>query len=188
MQNLPGKLIIFFFILVLSASCKKGDTGPAGAAGPAGATGATGAAGPQGVAGNANVITYTYASQTFTGLLNLTLTNISQGRVDSSLVLVYFNPSDQAATAWYPCPGLGSNGAYDTRYLIYQTGTSPSTYTVALRTMTLAGAAYTTAVTFAKVRVILASSSSILTGGRSSQPAVDLSDYNAVKKYYNIAD
>lgn len=174
------RLLLLAGLVFLVSSCQKGDAGPAGATGPAGPVG------PQGVAGNANVITYTYASQTFTSSLSLLLTNISQGRIDSSLLLCYYNPSTEVVTAWYPCPGFGSAGAYQTRFFWYQTGTAPSTYTVSIRTLTPAGASYTSALTFTKIRVIIASSSAILTGGRTQQ--LNINDYQSVKAYFNLPD
>jgi hypothetical protein len=175
-----AKLLLFAGLIFLVSSCKKGDAGPAGATGPAGPVG------PQGIAGNANVIAYTYGSQTFTGALNLLLTNISQARIDSSLVLCYYNPSTEAASAWYPCPGFGSSGAYQTRLFWYQTNTAPSTYTVSIRILTPAGASYSSALTFTKIRVIIASSSAILTGGRTRQ--LNTADYQSVKEYFNLPD
>ena len=173
----------FAFVCALSLlACKKGDQGPAGAEGPAGP------AGPQGVPGNANVILYTFGTQTFTGATSYILSNLSRGRVDSSMVLVYYNPSTETETAWYPCPGGGSGGVYETRYFIFQSSISPSKYTLGLRAITPSGTAYSNPLTFTKLRVIITLTSSIIPGGRSSQPVVDYNDYYAVKKYFNLPD
>ena len=176
------RLSLVFVCALSLIACKKGDEGPAGATGPAGP------AGPQGVPGNANIILYNFGPQTFTGATSYVLSNLSRGRVDSSLVLVYYNPSTEAETAWYPCPGGGSGGAYETRFFIYQSSIAPSRYTLGLRAITPAGASYPNPLTFNKLRVIIALTSSILPGGRSSQPAVDYTDYYAVKKYFNLPD
>lgn len=166
-MNYTKCLIAALVLLTTIVSCKKGDTGPAG---------------------NANVIQYNFSSQTFTGVLNLTLSNISQGKIDSSMVLIYYNPSTEAATAWYAVPGLGSGGLYETRYFLYQTSTSPSIYTLSIRTNKPDGTGtYASALTFTKTRVFIVPASTILPGGRQAAP-VDYSDYYAVKKYYNIPD
>lgn len=148
-------------------SCEKGDEGPMG---------------------NADVTVYNYGTQTSVGgSLNYTLT-ISKERIDSSLVLVYYNPSTESPSAWYPVPGTGSSGAFDTRYFIYQTATTPlSQYTLAVRLMSPGGTPYATPVTFTKLKLIIAPASTILAGGRTAQP-YDVNDYNSVKRYFNLAD
>lgn len=166
-MNYTKCLIAALVLLTTIVSCKKGDTGPAG---------------------NANVIQYNFGSQTFTGVLNLTLSNISQGKIDSSMVLIYYNPSTETSTAWYPVPGLGSGGLYEMRYLIYQGTPSPSSYIISLRANKPDGSGtYASALTFTKIRVFIVPASSVLPGGRQAAP-VDYSDYYAVKKYYNIPD
>ena len=159
-----------FLLSVSVIACKKGDTGPAG---PAGAQGAN---------GNANITMYQFGNQTFTSQLNLTLQNISKERIDSSLILAYYNPSTEAATAWYPIPGSGSGGLYETRYFVSQLTISPSSYTFGIRLLKPDGALYTTQVTYTKIKVIIAPASTIING------RVDLSDYNAVMNYYNLAE
>src|SRR4051812_5723868 len=115
------------------------------------------------------------------------LSNISQGRIDSSFVLAYYNPSTEAPTAWYPVPGIGSSGAYETRFFIYQTVTSPSTYLMGVRLMAPGSAlSYANAVTFTKFKIVVVSSSAIFTGGRQIRP--DWSNYNAVKKFLNLPE
>ncbi|MDB5247736.1 MAG: hypothetical protein JWQ40_2130 [Segetibacter sp.] len=163
-----------------------GSGGPAGPGGPTGPQGPQGPAGPQGVAGNANVVTYTYTSQTFTGSKDYLLTNISRGRIDSSFILVYYNPSTESETTWYPSPGPGSVGTYQTRYFIYQYSTTPSTYSLGLRVLTPnASGPYTSPVTFVKLKIVVVLSSSILPGGRT---AFNWSDYNWTKRYLNLRD
>lgn len=175
------KLLTVFVISGTLFSCQKdGATGPAGPAGPAGPMG------PQGVSGNANVITYTYSSQTFTGALNLLLTNMSQARIDSGIVLVYYNPSTEVSTAWYSCPGVGSGGSYNTRFFYYQTGTSPSVYTVAIRALTLSGGGYPSPLTFTKTKVVIIATAAIANGGRYGGSLPDLTDYLSVKKYFAL--
>ncbi|MGN6291518.1 MAG: hypothetical protein ACTHMV_02150 [Chitinophagaceae bacterium] len=169
MRRISGYLCILLFSTLFFSACKKGDVGP------------------QGPTGNADVKMFTFSSQTFTGALNLKLpVGLTQGYIDSSLVLVYYNPSNEAATAWYPCPGLGSSGAYETRYLIYQSSPTPEEWTLSIRLMKPDGSGpYTSAVTFTKIRVVFAPASSIQTG--RSAP-IDLNDYYAVKNYFNLPD
>jgi len=172
-----------------------GPAGPIGPTGPAGPTGPTGAQGPQGVAGNANVVTYNYSSQTFTGSKDYSLTNISRGRIDSSFILVYYNPSGEPETTWYPIPGLGPNANYETVYSIFQSTTNLNTYILRVKLMTTSGYSYypynTTptpypySVTFTKFKIVVVLSSSILPGGRT---AFHWSDYNWTKSYLNLRD
>lgn len=168
------KTVMLRFCLVLFVSgalfaCSKGKEGPVG---------------PE---GNANVTMYTFENRTFTGSLNLTIDNLSKGKVDSSLVLVYYNPSTEDVTAWYSVPGIGSTSAYETRFFLFQSNPTPSTYTLGIRTLKLDGSAYGNAVTFRKIRVIIAPASQIVSG-RGISGGFDYSDYNAVKAYFNIKD
>ena len=137
--------------------------------------------------GNANVILYNFGPRTFSFTTSYILSNLSRGRVDSSLILVYYTPSTGSQTSWYPCPGGGTDGAFETRDFIFQSSVSPSTYTLGVRTTDGAGNPFTPDVTFSKLGVIIALASSILPGGKSSQ-VVDYSNYNEVKKYFGLPD
>lgn len=169
---------IFSFVLIALiafTACKKGD------------------AGPEGPKGNADVTVYNFGQTTFTGAVSLVLNNISQGRMDSSLMLAYYNPSTEAATAWYPIPGSGSGGIYETRYFTYQSATTPvSVYTFGLRAIKPDGTAYTTPLTFKKIKIIIAPASVVIAGGRQmsgvSTLPVDVNDYHAVCQYYGISE
>ena len=145
--------------------------------------------GAQGPTGNANVTVYNYPTQTTaSGSLNYTLT-ISKEKLDSSLLLVYYNPSTEAASAWYPVPGLGASATYQTRYFIYQTATTPnSEYTLSVRlTQPASGSPYAGPVTFTKLKVVIAPASQVLTGGRMAAP-YDVNDYYSVKNYFGLED
>ncbi|MFT3677016.1 MAG: hypothetical protein QM781_14065 [Chitinophagaceae bacterium] len=172
MKTLRFPALITMSLLLLMTSCKKGDTGPAGQD------------------GNANVRLYTYSNITFTGVYNLQLSGISQGLMDSSMVLIYYNPSNEVATSWYPVPGLGSSSAYDMRYLLYQSSTSPSIYTISLRAMLPNGSgSYASQLTFTKVRVFLVPASSVTVGGRGiadSESILNREDYYSVCRYFSI--
>lgn len=164
--------------VLLTAGCKKGDVGPAGPAGKDGAD------------GNANVRLFTYQNITFTSSYNFTLTGVSQGLADSSMVVAYYNPSTEASTSWYPIPGLGSSSLYEMRYFFYQTSASPSVYTFAVRAMQPNGTgSYNTQLTFNKVRIFLVPASSITVGGRGvadNNAALDIDDYYSVCRYFNV--
>ncbi len=118
------------------------------------------------------------------------LSGISQGMMDSSMVLIYYNPSTEVASSWYPIPGLGSGGLYDMRYLLYQSSTSPSIYTISLRAMQSNGSgSYASQLTFTKVRVFLVPASSVTVGGRGvadSESVLDKEDYYSVCRYFNV--
>lgn len=150
-------------------------------------SGKDGPAGPAGRNGNANVIVYQYGTQTTTtGTINYVF-DASQGLVDSSLVLAYYNPSTEAATAWYAVPGLGSTGAYMTRSLWYQTTAVPSQYTYRVLLLTPSGSAtYTTSTTFTKFKIILVPASEI--NSVTSRGMLNLSDYNAVADYLRLSE
>lgn len=124
----------FFFLLcafaclaLFIAGC--GKTGPAGAVGPAGAQGATGpagSAGPTGPQGNANVMVDTFTltnsqwlynsqysletspgsyTEYFTRYHDVTFPAITQGIIDSGMVLVYFVPNPIVSTVnWTQLP------------------------------------------------------------------------------------
>jgi hypothetical protein len=133
---------IFFFALL--PGCSK--TGPAGATGPQGSTGAQGSAGPQGPQGNANVqvdtfslvssqwlwndnyILYTSSSsytEWFTRYYKATFPAVTQGVLDSGMVLVYMTPDILSKSQLSPLPytfDTGNGYSYDFVYV-----TSPGT-------------------------------------------------------------
>ncbi|SIN94993.1 hypothetical protein [Chitinophaga niabensis] len=176
-------IFIMFTFLIATLSCKKGETGPKGDEGPRG---------PQGITGNADVIMYSYNGPISMTLgTDLLLSNITKERIDSSLVLAYYIPASYSSN-WYPIPGLGGYGTsvqYQTIYDIH-----PSTgnkYVFALRLFNPGFTAYNgSTVVFNKVKVILATASSIVPGGRRAgdPSALDLSDYHAVMKYFNLTE
>jgi len=154
---------------VIASSCAKdGSTGPAGPAGPT---------------GNAEVIVFLYDSaRTFTGSTTYTM-NITRAKIDSGLVLAYFNPANEATTAWYQCPGLGSTGAYMTRYFVFAPDTTLPMYTMGVQLLTPSGSgSYPNPVTFRKFKIIVAPASIII----RARPAVDFSDYYAAMRYFNL--
>jgi len=177
-------ILNFFLVstlLVTFTSCSKD--------GDAGAAGKDGAPGAPGKDGNANITAFTFTNKTFTGALDLEIPNITQGFVDSSMLLVYYNPSNESPTAWYTIPGMGSLNSFDTRMFLYQTATSPSKYSLGIRLLKPDGSgAYASPVTFTKIRVFFAKiTTTVPLSGRSTSPRLDYTDYFSVCRYYNLA-
>lgn len=164
------KAPIFLLIISLTAiSCKK--EGPAG---------------PAGKDGNADVTVFNYPSREFTEFTNYDLPGISQGKIDSSIVLLYYNRVGEPETSWYPAPGIGPGRIFEARCTIWRNG-AIGNYRLQLNLLTLTGAAYTTLTTFRKTRIFIVPANNIVNvNGRIAGP--DLKDYYAVKEYYKIPD
>src|SRR5690606_20637546 len=129
---------------------------------------------------------YEFGPNTFTNLLELDLT-ISQETVDNSMVLVYYNPTTESTTAWFPSPGVGSAGNYSTRYFIYKLSSAPDVYRLGIRSLLPDGSAnYGSSLTFRKIKVIFAEASTIVTAQVEEQ--LELQDYQQVKAFYGLAD
>lgn len=164
-----NKIVISLLVIMtfLGQACKKGD------------------AGPKGVDGNANVIQLNYGPQTFTGIYNFPLPDsITQGRIDSSLVLMYYVLDREAPTTWYPVPGLGSGGNFETRSFVYQSGSNPVKLSVSVRIMMPnSPVSYPTPLTFSKTRILIIPASKVMTvnGG-----GLDLQHYGAVRSFLNL--
>ena len=201
------------FLLCLAlfvASCSK--TGPAGPAGPAGAqgsTGATGVAGPQGPQGNANVMVDTFSltssqwawnsqysletapgsyTEYFTRYHNVTLTSITQGIIDSGMVLAYIIPNplvntvnstplpfqflDGSETFFYDVAFQVSLGKVELDYFFQQispTATIPTLSTYNIPTYTF------------KLVVISGS-----LAAQMKQQNVDVGNYSQVSHFFNL--
>ncbi len=153
-------------------------TGCQTAPGPAGATGLPGATGPQGPTGNANVQQYIFGSRTVTTQTAYTVPGITQTQLDSSIVLAYHQ---SANGYWFAVPGP-SGGSYDTKMFMEISQGLRSEITLFSYTT----GSYNTPTTWAAFRVIIIPSSSnvtlLKTGG------LNLNDYNAVRKYYNLPE
>jgi hypothetical protein len=141
-QRLFGPLVIIFVaISIFAVGCSK--TGPAGATGPAGSTGSTGPQGPQGPEGNANVqvstftvtnsqwlwndnyILYTASgsyTEWFTRYYKATFPAVTQGVLDSGLVLVYMTPNLSDNSQWSPVPYTFDTGLGYSYDFVYVTG------------------------------------------------------------------
>ncbi len=165
-------LLLALTILFFFAACKPGDPGPKG---DTGAIGATGPAGPQGAVGSANVTQITYGSRTHTGnLIEYTMPGVSAAMVNQSAVFVYLNNN---GGLWYPIPGI-FNGTNE-----YRTNFVPATNST-VRVIRVAGGPGGTD-TFTATRVVLIPAATLVNGRKA---AIDYSDYEAVKKAYNLPD
>ncbi len=152
-------------IIVLSLFACKGSDGPTGPAGPM---------------GNADVRMFKFGPATTTsGWFVYTLDTLSQGYVDSCMILSYCNPSNEDSTAWYPIPGMCAEGAYMTRSFLYRNQIEPHNYLFNVRLLTPNGTStYTASVTFNKLKVIFAPASTMISLTKSGQ--VNTADYYSV--------
>lgn len=179
----PAALAAVLFFAACSK--KEGPVGPAGPQGPAGAQGLAGATGAQGAPGNANVTVYMFSDIEITGGgQQLHIKPVTKGKMDSSLVLVYYNPAGEPD--WFPVPGAGPDNLYHTRTSVVPAGYNTGVYGINIRLDKADGTPYKTAVTFKKIRVFLVQATSIIPMGKQAAP--DLRDYESVRRYYNIED
>lgn len=164
MKKILNTIAILMLFSITFSACKKG------------------AQGEPGPTGNANVALFTFENKTFTSSLNLIIP-ITTAKVDSSLVLAYYNPTLEDVTAWYPIPGIGSSGSYQTRYFLFRNA-GQNTYTFGIRVLDLAGNPYVGALTFRKIKVIFAPAASITPLSSSID---DLrNDYKLAEKHFNL--
>jgi hypothetical protein len=165
--------VLAMFIVLDACKGPAGDVGPAGPAGP---TGATGVAGPKGDTGNANAIQYTFASRTHTGSnIVYNLTEVRGEVLNRSIILVYIaNTSGN----WYSIPGI-FNGTNE-----YRTISSPSTNSSTVTLVRVAGGSGGTD-TFNSTRIVILPITDLRNGRKA---AIDFSDYEAVKNFYNLKD
>ncbi|MDD4777186.1 MAG: hypothetical protein PHV53_02740 [Fermentimonas sp.] len=177
---------------MLGCEGKEGPQGPEGPAGPQGpigiegATGPAGPAGPAGADGNANVTLYKYGPMTFTGAHTLTIPNVSRATMDNSILLAYYNPSNEAESTWYQMPGFGSQGVYSIRTYWYQNGAN---YLYGIRAMTPAGTSYLTSLTFTGVRIFLIPASNTINASiKADELPFDVQSYDAAVSFFGFDD
>ena len=169
MKNTSKKIGFMAVAIVLSmglffSSCKK-EVGPAGA---------------NGKDGNANVMQYNFGSKVVgSGKDAQYITpNLTAGMLDSSVVMVYYS---QDGNQWNVAGGCGPLCRYQT--ILY---TDPSPF-IKVYLEDPDGTSYSGSdVTWVKSRVLIIPANKF--GKKSSLPAIDFNDYNAVKKYYNLKD
>ena len=178
------KILLFAMALSVSLitfSCS-GDDGPAGPAGP---TGPAGPAGVQGVVGNAGEKMYNYPSKTFSSNTSYSIP-MSTADVEKCLVYAYYRPSDNN-NFWYPVPGIGSAGTYEVRSYLNASAATSTRFQLSL--YTLAGADYTTSVTFTAFRIIVVPIPEGNIEDIAANPnPINWSDYSAVAKHFNLPE
>lgn len=177
------KKLRFLSLALISASMVflltacPGSQGEPGPAGPQGPKGDTGAQGPVGQNGNANVIQFTYGSRVFNPVANIevtyTLTGITADMIGKSVLLLYLQ---NALGYWYPIPGV-FDGSYEYRTIIRPSANS----VVAIRRTDNT----TVSQTFNATRIIIIPASDLRNGRKA---AIDYSNYEEVKAYYNLPD
>jgi hypothetical protein len=150
----------------------KGDPGAQGVAGPAGPQGAAGPQGPAGQNGNANVIQVTYGSRTHTGSqMTFSLpSSITSAMLNSSVFFTYVKQVD-----WYALPGetqFGTRG-----YRVYASNTRAD---ILINRTTGTGNDV-----FDSIRFLIIPATNLINGRKA---AIDYSNYEEVKKYYNLPD
>lgn len=174
---------------LLFTNCKgpEGGVGPAGPAGVAGPAGPAGATGPAGQTGNANVIQISYAAKTWTAAKGsvqqfIFPSNVTSAIMNSSAILIYMTngtPNNATSYGWYAIPGtVYANGIEHEFY--YETSFAGNTAGINIYRKVASTASLS-----ASTRIVIIPANDIR-GGRKA--AVDFSDYNAVKAYYNLED
>ena len=160
--------LLFISLLVTVWSCKPGDVGPKGDTGATGATGAAGPIGATGATGTANIIYSDWANVTFTGsgtswIGKITAPKITQEILDKGMVKAYFKFGSSTYEGNYVNAPINAS-----MYYFIDLG--------AINIRANFNASY-------PWRYI------IVPGGVGARKAaVDYSDYEAVKKYYNLPD
>jgi hypothetical protein len=165
-------------VLTVGALLLTACGGTPGATGPAGATGVAGPQGPNGATGNANVQQYTFGSRTVTGNTTYVIPSITQAQLNSSIVLAYASSDG----FWFPVPGVGPGSAFLTTSAVNVTGGNMNVQFVQIN---YNGSSYATSVTWTAFRVIIAPASTVTP---LSVNGLDSSDYNAVRKHYNLPE
>ena len=141
--------------------------------------------GAKGTDGNANVIMYTFGSNsTSSGTMPMYTFPGDQTLMETSLILVYYKLN--GSTIWYPAPGIGTSTDYVTRINFYLLTTNSIALYIRLVTITDQSVPYTTLTIFEKTRIIVAPASTVTAMSLSGGP--DYSDCEAVMKYYGLKD
>lgn len=170
-----------------------GPQGQQGLQGQQGAQGEQGPIGPQGITGNANVLLYEYGSTTFTSTVNYLIPDMTVEKMDTTLVVGYFNPNEYDEDVWISLPGIVAiNG---TNYIIvsYMASYDANTYSMILTTLNVDGSLNTASKTWRKFRIFVIPASSVLPGSRIAdfnadlnQTGIDYNDHDAVCAYFGF--
>lgn len=184
MRRLLSVLVLVLFAITLTQCTKEGPRGPQG---PAGADGVDGTDGTDGVDGNANVKTFLFTNPATIEwdasnsiyLYYGSVFSIPDSIRDEGVILIYMQYST-TGTAWYFVPGLQVNGEFNTRIWITETF---------LRIYALEpdGSPWTTGTLHAPktIKVVLIPGTDATIINRKGN-ALDVTDYYAVKEYFNL--
>lgn len=181
-KNMKKFTLLFLAVLftMVYSGCKK-DPGPEG---PQGETGPAGPQGPQGPAGNANVSSATYVTNSSTWgydatnqywYQTLTAPSVTSSIVSTGAVLVYIETSTDT---WAQLPRtiyLSSSYSQSQRFIYWTDNVRIIIQDSDLTQPANPGTK--------KFKVITIASSA-----RTANPDINLSDYNAVKKAFNLKD
>jgi len=169
--------ILLLSLMIVLASCKKGDTGDTG---PAGASGSNGTNGVNGLNGNANVSTITFnvgptgwqsnGAQTYV-YNNVLVPQITQALIDSGLIIAYWDRivdqiqlpfvDGNVNKSYYAEISLG-HYQFEIDYFGQSLGIPANPY---------------------KIKLVLATAHA-----RMSNPELNWNDYEAVKTRFNLKD
>ena len=204
-------MLLIAHLLIISACAKKGDPGPAGAAGAAGTNGTQGPAGPVGpkgpgaISGTFTLVSADYKNDYWTigtgagsalGIASRaavkSLPAITADIFNTGTVLVYLKtPVSLSATAtvWTPLPYdvRGYNVGYITNFRFNYEAGKLRVYYMFVQTDAASATVpdiYTAVIPSYDYKYVVIPGTA---AARASSP-VDLNDYNAVAKYYNLKD
>lgn len=153
-------------LFTITSCTKEGPQGPAGTNGT------------NGVDGNANVRVYNFPADSISGSaeIDLPLSGLTSGYLDSSLILVYF--VDGSNGLWYGSPGLGANNSYQTRWYTQST-------TVYFKAADPDGSSYSgSTLHFDKLKVVVAKGSEFF----GKKEPVDFGNYSATMRYFGLKE
>jgi hypothetical protein len=206
MKNFYFLFVIFTALLAIT-SCEgpEGPTGPAGSQGEQGPQGLQGLqgeqgiqgeqgpVGPQGMTGNANVVLYEYGPATFTSVVSYLIPDMTVEKMDTTLVVGYFNPDEYDEDVWISLPGIVAiNG---TNYIIvnYLASFDAESYSMILTTLNVDGSLNTSSKTWRKFRIFVIPASTVMPAGRVADlhaelgnAGIDFNDYESVCDYFGF--
>lgn len=181
MRRLLSVLVLVLFAITFTQCTKEG---PRGSRGPAGADGVDGT---DGVDGNANVKTFLFTNPATIEwdasnsiyLYYGSVFSIPDSVRDEGVILIYIQYSS-TGTAWYFVPGLQVNGEFNTRIWI----TEDFLRIYALKPD---GSSWTTGTLYdpKTIKVVLIPPTEATIISRMGN-ALDVTDYYAVKGYFNL--
>jgi hypothetical protein len=201
MKNIYFLFVIFVaFITITSCEGPEGPQGPAGPAGSAGPQGEQGSPGeqgpigPQGVAGNANVVLYEYGSTTFTSLVSYLIPDMTVEKMDTTLVVGYFNPSEYDEDVWISLPGIVAINGNNYIIVNYLASYDADNYSMILTTLNVDGSLNSVSKTWRKFRIFVIPASTVIPAARIadlqsdlSNADIDFTDCAAVCDYFGFS-